>query len=1857
MEMWRVFAVLLIIQISSAACPVLCKSKARNGKCDSTCNSAECDFDGRDCIPSCPQSCPSLKIGDSHCQPECNVQTCLYDKGDCLNECTEGCLHSMLGDGVCQQACNNFWCQYDKNECGCTAALLGNGICDPPCQNATFFFDAQDCAEFIYVNASLPALTGTGSRVDPYLSWSLALAHPFTRSQAGVCFLEGLHLLLNESRTWFDANITHLFLTCRFCADCGSQANLLLLQPSFLKGSLTSALVENLRLDGTQRIVPGCTELSCAFCMSWKCNVTHCYSQQGLTALKSATAPCPLVLSVTPAVLQLNATAQILAQRLSFVRLGEVSSMLLLTCSAAFLSHIEVNEVELNSYAVQLNGQKPNDTLSYRSQSSALWTPLNISPFLGLLTAEVTNLTVRSVNVFQSLRSITYLVWGGQGGALQLSEWHQAVVTDVVVQDLLNYAGLVKSPRACLSLKSVDTALVRNCKLQRISTKGNGLVFETSAVNLRNWNGTHVDVRNLEAQDSLFMLGAVLSVTSMEGMLNPNIRIQGVTVRSTMGTALDLAFHSEAPECFPFVVKAYSGPLAPRYVEVEGLALLNCTPLDAPLLQFVNPCHLQMTEILVASSTEELSKTVAGQLEVLNLTQQEVVLSSGSDRNSLGSILVCSQGLLQLRNALNISLWAVQVHSNLCASSLMQVLNSSDVSAVHWLWENNTALTLGSSGLFVEDSFFHLRDSVFSSNVVRGGVVAAVRQHLDVRRTSLAKNIGAGLLLDSCIAEVRDSEMVETQGSAVLLRTNSGPVTLLSEAMLLSHTQGHAVQIADTAGLGVNFLLRNCSWQGGSLLLEAGSSLQSAFFQAVTFSEVAATNFQGSFTIMHKTGELCFNECLWQNSSGPTVLYLAISEAALVVFQSCLFQDNSASLLLSLPDEHALQHVFLQNCAFRYNQGQLFDLIYADVQITACHFLGNAGQDVQVARLLFNSSFVLTDGDFQEQTDTRTLFSVGQHSEVILQRTNFLRNSAAGALFTVTEARISLAYCFFAFNRAALGSLLVGQTASAFLSQVNFQTNQPKSALLDLTMSHLEVQHLKIESEAAPVLSLRQSSAVLRDIQTTSLASPLAETTDCTLQINDLHASLSGLQMHLIRSELQGGNWTLSRCSGLVKAQHSTIRLDLLWVEELGAPLSTESSAVQLQRLTCLRSAGCVSIQNSSLLLSDSQLEHSLTSALSLTDSHLLAERIEIRHNQAERGAGVYFACPCKCCSYVVTDSLFESNSAIQGAAVFYEDLRPDLRNVRMENNRASYGNDLGTVAQALVNISIWPEIVSGQDFLPPSFHLLDELGQVMSADNTSSFYLFVSTGTMQGSIRATADQGVFVLSAVRLTCPPNSSVEITATATGVSAVTFRVHVRPCLAGEVQQPDQSCFQCEAMTYSFEPSESSCLQCPEGAVCHGGNQVYPLPGYWRSSNVSSTFYACSQSCLGSPSRSNPLGECGQGYWSNLCGACVPGYFRFAEASCKNCPRTSVNVVLSLLLGVAYLCFLAKIVAGSISKAKKSETSLHLKLLLNYLQVTMLLGEFSLQWPDLLLQIFRSSALAGNSSQSLFALDCFLQDVYARHVVVSVIPLVQIGGSCLLWGGVALARRNWSYVRDHNLSTIMTLLLLLHSTLASSVFSLFACRSLDNGTWMQEDLSLQCWQGRHLFFALALGLPSLVVWVLGFPLAFGALLLGASREAHVTKLRYGFLYDGYKDHLYFWEAVVISRKVAVKAVSVVLSYSEPIQRAMAANVVIVSMLAMQLNYHPYKSERVNRIETLSMAANFLTLTLGTFFSKDNSQAITFVLFCSILGANFAFLLYWARSLVLASELCKRFRRKRTCHPTTDLSLSVSPCQDCS
>ncbi len=102
-------------------------------------------------------------------------------------------------------------------------------------------------------------------------------------------------------------------------------------------------------------------------------------------------------------------------------------------------------------------------------------------------------------------------------------------------------------------------------------------------------------------------------------------------------------------------------------------------------------------------------------------------------------------------------------------------------------------------------------------------------------------------------------------------------------------------------------------------------------------------------------------------------------------------------------------------------------------------------------------------------------------------------------------------------------------------------------------------------------------------------------------------------------------------------------------------------------------------------------------------------------------------------------------------------------------------------------------------------------------------------------------------------------------------------------------------------------------------------------------------------------------------------------------------------------------------------------------------------------------------------------------------------------------------------------------------------LFACRALTGEPgllFLREDLAMVCYGHEHLLWALGLGLPAMLLWVLGFPIAkVHALYTRRNKlEDETTHATYGFIYNGFKPGFYWWEFVADARKILMAAISV-------------------------------------------------------------------------------------------------------------------------
>lgn len=75
----------------------------------------------------------------------------------------------------------------------------------------------------------------------------------------------------------------------------------------------------------------------------------------------------------------------------------------------------------------------------------------------------------------------------------------------------------------------------------------------------------------------------------------------------------------------------------------------------------------------------------------------------------------------------------------------------------------------------------------------------------------------------------------------------------------------------------------------------------------------------------------------------------------------------------------------------------------------------------------------------------------------------------------------------------------------------------------------------------------------------------------------------------------------------------------------------------------------------------------------------------------------------------------------------------------------------------------------------------------------------------------------------------------------------FSIHLRECLPGEEYQASGKCAKCAKGDYYLleaADKQTNCKECLRTkSQCEGGNQIYPLRNYWRSSIYSDNFMRC------------------------------------------------------------------------------------------------------------------------------------------------------------------------------------------------------------------------------------------------------------------------------------------------------------------------------------------------------------------------------------------------------------------------------
>lgn len=191
-----------------------------------------------------------------------------------------------------------------------------------------------------------------------------------------------------------------------------------------------------------------------------------------------------------------------------------------------------------------------------------------------------------------------------------------------------------------------------------------------------------------------------------------------------------------------------------------------------------------------------------------------------------------------------------------------------------------------------------------------------------------------------------------------------------------------------------------------------------------------------------------------------------------------------------------------------------------------------------------------------------------------------------------------------------------------------------------------------------------------------------------------------------------------------------------------------------------------------------------------------------------------------------------------------------------------------------------------------------------------------------------------------------------------------------------------------------------------------------------------------------------------------------------------------------------------------------------------------------------------------------------------------PLMALILILLVWGlWVCFRKTEPGTFKRNSIVSIIVVIFLAHPSLTSTAFSMLNCYEIEPGEqWLQADLEIMCWNSTHKKWFFAVGLPMLIVWVIGTPVV-SLIHLIKNRQKLNDELffsRYRMIYQGLKRKHFYWETVNTFRKISIVSINVFLALYPDYIKAIYAMLILAIIFKMQEILQPYEIPVFNWIE---------------------------------------------------------------------------------
>jgi len=186
-----------------------------------------------------------------------------------------------------------------------------------------------------------------------------------------------------------------------------------------------------------------------------------------------------------------------------------------------------------------------------------------------------------------------------------------------------------------------------------------------------------------------------------------------------------------------------------------------------------------------------------------------------------------------------------------------------------------------------------------------------------------------------------------------------------------------------------------------------------------------------------------------------------------------------------------------------------------------------------------------------------------------------------------------------------------------------------------------------------------------------------------------------------------------------------------------------------------------------------------------------------------------------------------------------------------------------------------------------------------------------------------------------------------------------------------------------------------------------------------------------------------------------------------------------------------------------------------------------------------------------------------------MIYSVLPFVLCFIALIYWTLHKLIARMKSFPVGRTVASMVVMLFLIHPNIVDYMFKDFRCVDIDGDKRLLDDMQIQCWNRAHSIVTYYIAIPSMIVWGLGLPF-FALIMIHRSKKNIDTILvreKWGFLFNGFKQEFYYWEIVIMFRKVIIIFISSYVTTFGVITQALILFLVLIFFTILTIRKRPY------------------------------------------------------------------------------------------